>query len=80
MMSLTKKFKNFLISIQKSRVPGVSSMKNCVPQVFKWFVTHLFKGILASLINETQGPFFVSQRVSKNAFLETLCGLKNLFF
>ena len=33
-------------------------MTNCVPQVFKWFVTHLSRGILASLIDETQGLFF----------------------
>ena len=36
-------------------------MTNCVPQVFKWFVTHLFRGILASLIDETQGLFFLSK-------------------
>jgi len=47
-----------------SSVPGVSPMINCVPQVFKWFVTHLFKAILASLINETQGLFFLLKRLS----------------
>ena len=37
-------------------------MTNCVPQVFKWFVTHLSRGILASLIDETQGLFFLFQK------------------
>ena len=37
-------------------------MTNCVPQVFKWFVTHLSRGILASLIDETQGLFFFFQK------------------
>lgn len=53
-------------------------MKNCVPQVFKWFVTHLFRGILASLIDETQGLFFLSKRVSRNTFFETLYKFRNL--
>jgi hypothetical protein len=37
-------------------------MTNGVPQVFKWFVTHLSRGILASLIDETQGLFFLFQK------------------
>ena len=56
-------------------------MINRVPQVFKWFVTHLFRGILASLIDETQGLFFFFQKdVPKMFFWKLFEKLKTSFF